>query len=264
MREKKIFKVASMFVVMMIFAFGLMSIRSDAATNVVSLTAGKTYTSYDITGNGKKNKFKYTRPDRSTLNLYLDGKKKGSINVARGGGLYLCKASSKNVFLMATVGQFGASDCTVYIYKKGKFQCVYEYLSEFGFDYTVPYSISSTTFYAKTTVGKHFRLFALRDNKKAPSCKVKYRVLNKEIIVASQYATLSGTYKALKSFKTSSSATSRNTKGVYVKKGAKVTLKKVFFPTKYREPMIQISVGGKTGWVGSYGDQKLNTYYALT
>ncbi len=261
MKEKKILKMASMFIFAILLVFGVMSIPAKAATNIVKLKEGKTYTSYDMTGNGKKNKFKYVKPEGSFLaSLYLDGKKKASVDMARGGVIYRCQASKNNIFLMVTMGQFGANDCQAYVYKDGKFQSVYKSFQRFGFDYNEPASISSTTLYIKTTVGKHDRLFDPAS--KAPSCKVKYKISNKKINLASHYAAISGTYTATKSFKTSDVSTRNNTKGVSVKKGAKVTLKQVYFPTG-GEAKIKIAVGSKTGWVGTWGDANKNTIAAL-
>lgn len=62
----------------------------------------------------------------------------------------------------------------------------------------------------------HARLFA---NYSGPSCYLKYKASNKRLKRVSRYATVSGTYKATKSFKTSSRATTVNSGGVTVKKG---------------------------------------------
>ena len=110
-------------------------------------------------------------------------------------------------------GAFGACTSICYTYENGKFK---EITMVAGFDYNYPSKVSGSTLYFSSSSGKHARLFA---NYSGPSCYLKYKASNKRLKRVSRYATVSGTYKATKSFKTSSRATTVNSGGVTVKKG---------------------------------------------
>ena len=58
-----------------------------ANKNVIPLKSGKTYTSYDFTGDGKKDKFKYVtyRNGSEYAKIYINGKYKNTLDLARGG-----------------------------------------------------------------------------------------------------------------------------------------------------------------------------------
>lgn len=225
-----------------------------ASKNVIPLKSGKTYTSYDFTGDGKKDKFKYVtyRNGSEYAKIYINGKYKNTLDLARGGarskygdGLYLCRVSRTNVFLVAEAGAFGASTCLCYAYKSGKFKRV---ATVYGFDYNSPSKVSGSTLYFKSDAGKHSWLFA---DYSGPSCYLKYKAANKSLKLVSRYANVSGTYTATMSFRTSNKATSMNAGGVTVRRGNRVKLKSVYFGSS--RTMLKVSVNGKTGWIPDNG-----------
>ena len=240
-------------------------ITQAANGKVIPLKAGRTYTAYDFTGDGKADKFKYVtyRDGSAYAKVYINGKYKNTLGLARGGpngnGLYLCRVSGKNVFLVTVNGAFGACTSICYTYENGKFK---EITMVAGFDYNYPSKVSGSTLYFSSSSGKHARLFA---NYSGPSCYLKYKASNKRLKRVSRYATVSGTYKATKSFKTSSRATTVNSGGVTVKKGNQVKLQSVYFSPSGGN-MIKVAVDGKTGWISDSGSgyTNVNLWGALT
>lgn len=247
------FMILIMTSIMIIMALPLTT--QAASKKVIPLKAGKTYTAYDFTGDGKKDRFKYVtyRNGSEYAKVYINGKYRSTLDLARGGarspygdGLYLCRVSRKNVYLVTECGQFGATTCLCYTYKNGRFRNV---ATVSGFDYNSPSKVSGSTLYFKSEAGKHSWLFA---NYSGPSCYIKYKASNKGLKLASRYANVSGTYAATMSFRTSSKATSMNAKGVIVRRGNRVKLKSVYFSPSGTN-MIKVSVNGKTGWIPDSG-----------
>lgn len=252
----------------------ILSVNCKVATvqaadkNIIPLKSGKTYTSYDFTGDGKKDRFKYVtyRDGNEYAKIYINGKYKNTLDLVRGGarsadgdGLYLCHVSRKNVFLVTENGAFAASVCVCYAYENGKFRKI---ATVQGFDYNGPVKVSGNTLYFESVAGKHSWIFA---NYSGPSCYIKYKASNKRLKLISRYANVSGTYTATKSFKTSSKPTSMNSSGVMVKQGDQVKLQSVYFsPSK--GTMLKISVNGKAGWIpdSGHGYKNVNLSGALT
>ena len=266
---KKVVRKFAILIMTSIMIIMALPLTTQAATKkVIPLKSGKTYTSYDFTGNGKKDRFKYVTYRKNGgeyAKVYINGKRRSTLNLLRGGarsphgdGLYLCRVSRKNVFLVTECGQFGASACLCYAYKNGRFRNV---ATVSGFDYNTPSKVSGSTLYFKSTAGKHSWLFA---NNRGPSCYMKYKASNKKLKLTSRYAKLSGTYTATMSFRTSSKATSMNGRGVMVRRGNRVKLKSVYFSPSGGS-MIKVSVNGKTGWIpdGGWGYQNASLKGAL-
>lgn len=237
----------------LVLILGISPVTAEAASNVQKLKSGKTYKTYDFTGDGKADRFKYVitrQGGGGQARIYLNGKKIQTIDLLRGGELYRCAASKKNVFLVATKGQFGANTCQAFAYKNGKFKNAYNSFYKYSLDYVTPYKITSKTFTVKTTSGKHNRTFNSYDH--PISFLVKYKVQKNKLALASRYASVTGTstFTAAKDFTTSTSVSKDNVNGPYVKAGTKVKVKKAYFGKNYVQKYL-ISVNGRTGWVSS-------------
>ena len=126
--KKNIRKIVIFMITAILLLPALPVVTQAARKTVISLKPGKTYKSYDFTGDAKKDKFKYVtyRGSDSSLyaRVYINGKYKNAINLAQGGDLSLCRVSKKNVFLVASCGSFGGSHSICYVYKNGKFRDV--------------------------------------------------------------------------------------------------------------------------------------------
>ena len=97
----------------------------QAASRMVMLYGNKTYTQYDFTGDGRKNRFKCTADsERGYVRLYLNGSYKQRIFVAKGANLYWCGIDRKNVYLLAVCYQYGGHELKVYKYSSGRFKAV--------------------------------------------------------------------------------------------------------------------------------------------
>ena len=86
--KKKILAV----LMMAIMVFGLLPVSAQAADNgMVKFSKNTTYTKYDVTGNGKKDTFKFMDDKtRGDVRIYLNGKYVQKLFMARGGWFYLC------------------------------------------------------------------------------------------------------------------------------------------------------------------------------
>ena len=250
--KKNIRKIVIFMITAILLLPALPVVTQAARKTVISLKPGKTYKSYDFTGDAKKDKFKYVtyRGSDSSLyaRVYINGKYKNAINLAQGGDLSLCRVSKKNVFLVASCGSFGGSHSICYVYKNGKFRDVTP-AARSMLDYNWPVKASGGMLYFQSTSGKHAWLFA---NYSAPSCYLKYKASNKKLKLVSRYASASGTYKATRSFYTSNKATSMNSRGVMVRYGDLVKVQSIYL-NSYGSAMVKLSVNGKTGWIPDYG-----------
>ena len=79
------FMILIMTSIMIIMALPLTT--QAASKKVIPLKAGKTYTAYDFTGDGKKDRFKYVtyRNGSEYAKVYINGKYRSTLDLARGG-----------------------------------------------------------------------------------------------------------------------------------------------------------------------------------
>lgn len=108
--------------------------RANRQPKLVSLKTGKTYTKYDVTGDGRNDKvsLKYSASGRkNTLTIYVNGKKAGTVTANSFDEfkgkyeIYLCSVNTKAVFLSVRF-ESNTNDNQIlhqlYRYKKGKFK----------------------------------------------------------------------------------------------------------------------------------------------
>lgn len=252
--------IAWIMVAIMVFGLLPMNVWAAAGKNVYPLNAGKTYTEYDFTGDGKKDTFKWVSKRNSgieTAYIYLNGKYKNKIDLNRGGrredggdGLYLVKVDKSRVFLMTTIGGVGRVDCAAYKYKSGKFVRIYKSFSKDGFGYVWPHKVVGNTIYM--TVMPYAKWHDLIANEEFVYY-AKYSVKGSSIKLASKKISISKTFRANATFVTSSTEKLKDAKGVKIYTGDIVKAKKMY------NNAIQLSINGKTGWININGNDVYGT-----
>lgn len=222
----------------------------QAASRMVPLYGNKTYTQYDFTGDGKKNSFKCTA-DRQIgyVRLYLNGKYKQRIFVAKGAKLYWCGIDRKNVYLLAECGQYGGHALTVYRYSGGSFKTI-PGVSQLNkvFAFSGFSKIQGDTLYVSSSQGSR-NGGSFRNTSGLIQAETKFKLRNNKISCISWNSKITGrkTFYAKTSFRTSASDKNLNVKnGPSVKAGQKVTLNYVKLGGSTY--VYQISVGGRKGW----------------
>lgn len=246
--KKKILAV----LMMAIMVFGLLPVSAQAADNgMVKLSKNTTYTKYDVTGNGKKDTFKFVDDKiRGDVRIYLNGKYIQKIFMAKGGWFYLCNSGKNNVYLIEYFGQYGGSSSVAYKYQGSKFKEISKFEEGIVTSDTSPLKLSGNILYMK----KHDKkgtmpMFPEKEfNFPTPITWIyKYTLKNGKATLMSDYATIGGskTCEALNSFSTSKSVKLTDQNGPRVKRNDTVILK------KWYNNCVQISVNGKTGWVDS-------------
>ena len=246
--KKKILAV----LMMAIMVFGLLPVSAQAADNgMVKLSKNTTYTKYDVTGNGKKDTFKFMDDKtRGDVRIYLNGKYVQKIFMARGGWFYLCNGGKNNVYLIKHYFQYGGTSSAAYKYQSNKFEEISTFNEGIITSDTSPLKLSGNILYMK----KHDKkgtmpMFPEKEfNFPTPITWIyKYTLKNGKATLMSDYATIGGskTCEVLNSFSTSKSVKLTDQNGPRVKRNDTVILK------KWYNNCVQISVNGKTGWVDS-------------
>lgn len=245
----------------LVFAL-LLPISANAANpKLVNLKSSTTYTKYDVTGNGTKDKFKYTvSRDSGTTSLYLNGTKRNTIFTARGSNIHLVSFDNKNVFLAVESVPFGGIELDIYKYNKTnkKFSKVYSDSSFYKYcKYLNPNRISVSKMSGKTLYVNYEqsrdynlnRIPTFKKTKKTFSWDMQYTVKLGKITLASRTATVKGTptFTAGTTFKTATSAPTSKYNSFTVKKGDKVKLTKIYFPSNGKT-WYKVKKGSKEGW----------------
>ncbi len=244
----------------LIFAL-LLPVSANAANpkKVIYLEHGKTYKSYDVTGNGTKDKFKYSyNSNRTRLNLYLNGTLRTSISVpSKGSYLQLCSLNNNTVFLSKVDGYSSACEPSLYIYSNKTFKKVFSYSSfkkatpYIDVQYMEPSKVTSNSITMNFSMEAPSYIRSMNTFKKSStpiSWNVKYNVKNKKLSLASRtYLTTQKKFTALTTFKTSTTAPTSKYNSFTVKKGDKITLLKIYCPSNGKQ-WYKIRKGSKEGW----------------
>ena len=223
------------------------AIPAQAATSLVKLTAGKTYTAYDFTRDGRKDKF-YYKSSNYQADVYINGKKAAQITAGKAVNpqLYYWKVDKTNTYVLVKGASTGGWWYDAYQYKSGKLKWVYSFSAGDLTDATLQ-KASGKYLYMKYS-SQRYGTFSLRHGK-GITVKFKYKTSNGKISLASRTGTIvSGqTFKALNSFTTSNACGKSNTKGTYVQKGKTVKVKGAYLDSSGRV-WYKIYCGGKSGW----------------
>ena len=240
-------------VLMAVMVVCLLPMNVQAANNgMVRLDRDKTYTKYDVTGDGKRDTFKYMVYQSSDgyyyAKIYLNRKYVQKINVIRGGEFWICNAGKNNVYLIGNYLQASACTSVAYTYKGNKFKNISTFEEGVYSTHTVPLKLDRNILYIRKSRAKGtMSIFPQKGfNGASPITWIyKYTIKNGKIKLMSDYAIIGGNkvHKALNSFLTSKSVKLTDENGPKVQKNDMVVLK------KWYKDRIQISVNGKTGWV---------------
>jgi hypothetical protein len=225
---------------------------SYAATSLVELKPGKTYTSYDVTKDGKKDKIKivqgasYASDGYTSVKVYINGKKKITAEGCKNCIIYLFKNGSKSVLLYQSYFGDGSSCFYGYKYKNGKFK-----ETELGTSLFLSEVKKSKTYLKIYSEPKGTWWFSSFKNFSSMPFKVvdTYKISGGNLVKVNTYPGISGTktYYAKYSFKTGKTIkTIAKKNGPSVKAGQKITLKNYYQTSD--GTYFKISVNGKTGW----------------
>lgn len=223
-------------------------------TTIYEMESESYYTDYDVTGDGVKDEF-YYEFDRETgyADVYVNGEYECTFFKARGGSIYLVTFSSSEVFLLSLIGQYGGNSFEAFRYKNGGFQVVntMNYFDDRLFESSMVWKAYDEWLYIVSTVQKTWNLDSFAESETAPIVNSRFKLKDGKFILSARTLTVieCDTYTALNSFSTSTSRTSLNSSGPYVRAGQTVTVKKVYLSAGGKAPYYQISVNGKTGWI---------------
>ncbi|MBO6163483.1 MAG: hypothetical protein J6N77_00380 [Lachnospiraceae bacterium] len=225
----------------------------------VELKSGKKYKSYDITGDGKadKLKIKYVTAEKSSTGeayakVYVNGKKKATFKMLKGGFIYLIAPTSKNVFLMVDSYGFGFNSVNLYSWKSGKFRSAYKNsLGENELDHIGTYKLSKKELSMLVVVGKHQNFINIETHD--PGFIVKYKIKKGKVTLKSRYAKIRDDYECIATaqyaWQMSSSPKENDEKGPSLVGGGKYKVLRMYI-SKTGKPSFELeSEDGKKGWV---------------
>ena len=224
----------------------------QAASQMVVLKADKTYTNYDFTRDGKRDRFKCTADsERGYARIYLNGKFKQRIFIGKGADIYWCKISTKDTYLLTTNYLYGGHDLKAYMYSGGKFKSTPgEKNLNKVFSFSNFKKVKKNTLYVESSTGGYWRNpYSFKNVGDSLTVETQFTVKNNKITCKSWTSRVTGRkiFYAKNSFSTSKSMSNLNVKnGPRVKAGQKVTLNYIRLNrTTY---LYQISVNGQKGW----------------
>lgn len=232
--------------------------KAGASTKkAIQLKNNTTYKKYDINGDGKADKIRVVyktynldRDETAKATIYINGKKKKVFTSGYAVTVYLIAPTSKKVYLIVDYYYKDAvSDAYVYRYTKGKFKkcrsgSIYE-----PFSYGKVTSVTKNSLSLKISTGKYERGLIDDYYGKPVSFKVDYGIKNHKFTLKSKLlSAYSNSYTAKRSFSTSSTYTTNDYKGCYVRAGSKVSITHCYISGDY-EVAFKISCNGSTGWL---------------
>ena len=227
-----------------------------AATAILTtLKNNKTYSSYDVTRDGKKDKIKivqtksYATSGTTARKVYVNGKYRFTAEGCKGCTIYVFRSGTKSVILSEFIYGDGGSDFYAYQYSGGKFKK--KTLGPNTLFYTE--AKRSGSYLKLVSVPKHTGWMLSFSNYAPVPFEVvdTYKMSNGLLVKTSTYASVTGktSYYAKSTFTTGKTPASVGQKnGPTVKAGSKVTLKSFYYRKSDHCYYYKISVGGKTGW----------------
>ncbi len=274
-RESNLFAKAMLLTVCLMTLVMLLPFRVHAAGAVtrqaVKLEDGKTYSNYDIDGDGKVDKFKvkytgYAGGKTPYISIYLNNRYLTQITQgAKGGYAYLMVPTQGKAYIAAQSYGFGFNSLWLYRYQNKRFVQAYQNsIGEEALDYAVPDKVWANGFSVNVSMGKHQTFLGigrLRSNgsylEPEATFRVNYKLVNGKAVLASRTANVVGTYhagKAQNQLRLSSCASIiSNSKGPLLRKGEKGILTKIYINDRkqgYDRVSYQIKTSsGKYGWV---------------
>ncbi len=239
----------------------------------VSITYGKTYKSYDITGNGKADKFKvtytssqYSSNGEAYCTIYVNGKKKKTITMVRGGDVYLMAPTSKRVYLAVKAYGFSFNHLWMYRYSGSKIKCVYGKQNSLGklmFDGASVIKNTKSKFTVRMDSGKHQGWLFEYDSDARGSYNLNYKFNNGKPKLVSNYGTPVGNtkYYAWKSFYLSTSPKEKDSDGAYVEYDDSLNITRYYVGNKYMLSVEVETPSGEKGWIVETSDDGYDSPY---
>ena len=226
-----------------------------ATASLTTLKNNKTYSSYDVTRDGKKDKIKivqtksYSTSGTTARKVYVNGKYRFTAEGCKGCTIYVFRSGTKSVILSEFIYGDGGSDFYAYQYSGGKFKK--KTLGPNTLFYTE--AKRSGSYLKLVSVPKHTGWMLSFSNYAPVPFEVvdTYKMSNGLLVKTSTYASVTGktSYYAKSTFTTGKTPASVGQKnGPTVKAGSKVTLKSFYYRKSDHCYYYKISVGGKTGW----------------
>lgn len=251
---EKLKKAAWFILAAVIVITGFRPMKAQAASKMVRLQSNVNYTGYDVTGDGKADRFRYTQTDGSGYSsFYLNGKYKGKVFMARGGSIFVCNFGRNKVYLVNEIGQYGGDSIAVYRFQSGKLKTVHSYNSSLFntavFSFKSVEKVNGNYLYVVSNPRSwHTQSFA-QWTSGVIQIRTAYKLNSGKFVLVSRTTTVTGrsSFTALSSFRTSTSVSRINSKGPAVKRGQTVTLMNAYFDKK-NNVYYKIKVGSRTGW----------------
>ena len=226
-----------------------------ATASLTTLKNNKTYSSYDVTRDGKKDKIKivqtksYATSGTTARKVYVNGKYRFTAEGCKGCTIYVFRSGTKSVILSEFIYGDGGRDFFTYPYSGGKFK-----KKELGPNTMFHTDVKRSGSYLKLiSEPKHPGWTMSFSNYTQMPFKVvdTYKMSNGLLVKTSTYASVTGktSYYAKSTFTTGKTPASVGKKdGPKVRAGTKVTLKSFYYRKSDHYYYYKISVGGKTGW----------------
>ncbi len=229
-------------------------VEASTTPQMRKLTKGKTYTAYDVTGDGKRDTFSYRQGETGYTNFYINGKYISRTWTARGGLVYWARITNGKVFLVVNYSLYGGHGNTILQYQNGKFRPVSgKALEKYNFPFADPSRVAGHSIFFTGSNQRYLpKVFVNNDNDILYATS-QFRLTDGSFKLVTRYLTVSGctTYKVKTGFRCSTSNKTRNTSGIYVPAGASVKITRVFMPTDGLGVWYQISYKNSTGWLYS-------------
>ena len=228
----------------------------NSVPNLLVADDGFVYRDFDFDHDGIKDTF-YSKREERTLHTFINGKQANEIDLVRGGWSHLVTSDDGQTFLAIHAGGFGFNHLFLYRYMDGVWVNALAEGNSLGYyalGHAELYKVEENRLYVAMKSGKHDQEFDFCDHGDVEYI-VTYGMSGDTVRLLSRYAEPIGLteFIAKKDFATAKDDYSVIADGPFVKKGQKVTLKRMYMlPTdenNYNEPVFEIEVDGKTGWI---------------
>ncbi len=227
-------------------------VEASTTPQLRQLTKGKTYTAYDVTGDGKRDSFSYRQGETGYTNFYINGKYINRTWTARGGLVYWARITNGKVYLVVNYSLYGGHGNTILQYQNGKFRPVSgEALDKYNLPFNNPSRVAGYSVFFTGSNQKYLPNVFVNNYNDTLYATSQFRLTNGSFKLVTRYLTVSGctTYKVRTGFRCSTSNKTKNTSGVYVPAGASARITRIFIPGDGTGFWYQISYKNQTGWL---------------
>lgn len=245
------------------------AVSVSAAAKLVLLKNEKTYTSYDVTGNGKKDKLRYSA---KLGRIYVNGKAQKLFAGVTDPGrvrVFYYSLNRSNTFILVEYAKSTATKISNgYRYSGGKFKKACEPMGAYTSCRIGRLSGNNLILYTSPSSGAATLSFTGISGKPFEYEETyKINTTKHTVVRASNYAKIRSAksyyFITNKSIKLSSSGKTLNTSGPTLEYGQKVSLGRVFFSytgndAKSGTKIYELKFGGKIGWMKETSGRKFS------